>query len=220
VAVLAGRECTIYVGGTPTTMTGEACVSVAGEVYHVEAEAKRVLDPASAIVVYDGVTDESATAVIDYAAGRITLAEAAAGDVTVDAKYIPLHAVTYAKSADITLPAAQLADSTLLGDSAARAHKVASKCEISLAHFYLGSDDLDSTGGTLLLSTLLAGSPIYLKVAISDAQFLYGWFVPASAGWNHAIDDVLKGTLGLKGIVRTCTGRPTTEQALFSLVAN
>lgn len=215
---LAGRLVTLKVGGTPTAMTGEACSQVTGAVYQVTSAAKRILDPATAITVYDGAADESSTAVIDYATGLITLAEAPAGSVTVTAKYIPLISVAYAKSLDIGLPTKVWADVTCLGDSAGRKKAVADKCTLSLGHFYKAADDVDASGGTLLLSTLLAQSSIYCEVAISTVQTLRGWFNPTSADWKHSLDAALEGTLQLEGVIQTCVGR--TEQALFSLTTN
>lgn len=214
-APLAGRLCTIYLGGTPTTMTGEECEQADGLIYVVVDTAKQVLDPATAITVYDGVTDESATAVIDYATGRITLAEAPAGTVSVDAKYIPLLAVSQAKSVDIMLPTPVLADITLLGDTAPRQMSVASKCSISLAHFHAPADVMD--GDALLFSAIADGDKLFCKVAISTSQTLAGWFVPTTSDWKHDQMAALEGVLELEGVCQTCEGRPTTEQALFSL---
>ncbi len=220
-APLAGRLVTIKVGGTPTTMTGEACEQVSGVIYRVASSSKRILDPSTAITVYDdGEAKSESTIFLDYSAGLITLDGPPSGPVTVDAKYIPLVSVAYAKSLDVQLPTKVWADVTCLGDAAARKAAVADVCTMSLGHFYLAEDDVDATGGTLLLSTLLAQDAIFCEVAISTSQTLYGWFAPVDAKWRHSLTDALEGTLELEGIVRTCVGRPVTEQALFSLVTN
>lgn len=99
---ISGYQANLLQQGTPTTMTGEAMSLVAGTTYRVTAATKRILDYFSAITVFDGVTDITATVTsIDYLNGEVTLPGAPAGLVTITGKYIPTVAI--AKGRGFTL---------------------------------------------------------------------------------------------------------------------
>lgn len=215
-AILAGRLCTLYVGGTPTTMTTEACTQIgATDSYQIAEAAKRAIDPATAVEVFEDGSPSTPPA-IDYVNGIISYDDGGHGTITITAKYIPLHAFAEAKSADIVVPQAVMADVTLMGDTGSRVLEVAKKCEITLAHFATPATDFDVSESGLLFSALLAGELIFVRAAISTTQTINGWFAP-SATWQHDINEALQGTLTLVGQIQTCVGRPVTDQALFSL---
>jgi len=186
-------------------------------VARITEAAKRAIDPATTVAVFvDAFEISSGDYSVNFAEGTITFTDDQGNlAVTVTSKYVPLLAVSQAKSVDIQLPAPVLADVTLLGDTAPRQLAVAQKCSLSLAHFHQMSDDLDTGEGTLLLSTLLSGAPIFVEVKVSTLQTLRGWFMPTKADWKHGLDSALEGTLELTGVVQTCVGR--SDQALFSL---
>lgn len=218
--VQASRNVTLKVGGTPTTMTGEATTEV-GAVCTITAAAKRAIDPDSAVTVYDGVSDESATATIDFVNGVITLAEAPAGAVTITGKYIPLLTVAEAKALKVVRPQAVFADVTRLGDTAGRQCEVFKKCELTLTHMHAVNDDLDGGAGTTSLESLMAaGTPLFVEAALGG-ETLRGWFSVVDEDRTHGVEaDVQNATITLRGVVRDCVGRPTTEQALFSITTD
>lgn len=214
-AALAGRLCTIKVGGTSTAMTDEAC-SGSGTAYQITSTSKRCVDPGVAVTVkVNNVALADADFTMNHATGQIVLASSTTQAVTVTGNYIPLVTVAEARSASITLPTNVMADVTRVGDASRRMLAVAQKCEVTLEHFISPASDIDDSGSTLLFTTLVDGDPIFVEVAVSTSLTLRGWFVPSSASWAHKINEALVGTLALTGVVRTCVG--TSDQALFSL---
>lgn len=214
-ASLAGRLCTIKVGGTSTAMTNEACAG-SGVSYQITSTAKRCVDPGTAVTVkVNGASLADADFSLDFATGRITLASSTVQAVTITGNYIPLVSVAEARSASISLPVSVVADVTRVGDTSRRTLAVAQKCEMSLEHFIAPASDIDDSGSTLLFTTLVDGDPIFVEAAISTNVTLRGWFVPSSVGWSHKLNEALVGTLALTGVVRTCVG--VSDQALFSL---
>lgn len=218
---LAGRDCTIKTGLTPVAMTGEATTANGPRtVYTITSAAKRAIDPETAITVYDdGSPVTSTDYAVSYADGTITfsVARTLGHTVTVDAKYVPLSAALSARSAEVTLPQPQMADATLLGDAAARQVEIAKRCMVSLTHIHDPSEDLDTGGGTMLVSTVMGAARVFLEVKLSTSQTVRGWFTPSPAQTTHKLDSLMDTQLVLVGVVQTPVGRPSTDQALFSL---
>ena len=106
---IAGYNCEIYITGTSTAMTGEACTSETATVFQITDGAKEVFDPFTIFVVEDGGVPVATTGyTIDYLFGRITFAVAPAGAVTVDGAYLPRLAVADASEFSFTLSREQL----------------------------------------------------------------------------------------------------------------
>jgi hypothetical protein len=110
----AGYLATVSVTGTATTMTGEAMGNIAGTTFQITDAAKRIVDPATAIVIKDGGVVWGGTFTIDYLSGMVTLSGAPGGAVTIDGKYLPARQIAQAYEIDASLNR-NLADSSLLG---------------------------------------------------------------------------------------------------------
>lgn len=102
----AGFDTTLYVGGTPTSMTSEACTKItANTVYRITAAAKRVLDPETSVVVESDPLANGTwgviAATVDYFTGTVTVADQGASALVrvASAKYMPLLAAKHARSA-------------------------------------------------------------------------------------------------------------------------
>ena len=91
-AVLAGRNADIYLAtGTGTAMTGEATTSLGGNVYQITDTAKRAINPNASLTVLDGATPISSSRYqVAYGSGKIYLAAAPAGTITVTGEYLTL----------------------------------------------------------------------------------------------------------------------------------
>jgi predicted secreted protein len=101
----AGYMATIKQAGSPTTMTAEALTQVTGKYYQITNAAHRVIDRATAITVYDGVTDVTANVEhIDYLFGVVKFLNSytIVGSITVDGKYMPLATVGKARAYTLT----------------------------------------------------------------------------------------------------------------------
>lgn len=89
----AGYTAIISQSGTPTTLTSEATTMINAHNYQITTAARRVLDPATAVVVKDGITNVNAQVKsIDYLSGTITflLSYTVVGAITVSGKYLPM----------------------------------------------------------------------------------------------------------------------------------
>lgn len=108
-------------GGTATTMTTEACTLVSGTTYQISNVAKRVLDPATAIVVNNGGSPVSSADIvsIDALFGTVTLASGTWGTITISGKYIPRSAVAYVKSVKGSIKS-EIQDVTVMNSSGYR----------------------------------------------------------------------------------------------------
>jgi hypothetical protein len=114
----AAYNTTLKVGDTPTTLANAACTRItANTVYRITDATKRVLDPATAVVVESDPlangTWGAIAATVDYFTGTVTVADqGGTALVRVSGKYIPLANVLYAKAASFT----QAADSLDITD--------------------------------------------------------------------------------------------------------
>jgi hypothetical protein len=118
-AATAGYLATISMTGTATTMTGEAMTDISGGAttsFQITATTKRIVDPATAIVITDLNTGApwAGTFTIDYLTGTVTLSGAAVGGITITGKYLPVRQIAQAYELDVSL-ARNLPDSSLLG---------------------------------------------------------------------------------------------------------
>lgn len=99
---VSGYNCVIKKGGTPTTMTAEACTQVGStKTYFITNAVKRVISYLDALTVLDGGVDHTADVLsIDYLTGQVTFKSAytPGGAITVTGKYIPLVVIAKAKS--------------------------------------------------------------------------------------------------------------------------
>jgi len=105
-------------GGTPTTITKEACENVSGYTYHITAPAKRYLDPATAVLVYDNNVLQTSGYVI--AGGcQIQFDADPTGPVTVSGKYLPTGSeTTFVQNWQLTLDQGGIFETTSLGATA------------------------------------------------------------------------------------------------------
>jgi hypothetical protein len=102
---VVGYNAVISIPGTPTTMTAEACALVSGKTYQITNAAHRVISFNDSLTVLDNAVDHTANvSTIDYLTGTITFLSAytPTGPITVTGKYIPLVAVSKAKSFNLT----------------------------------------------------------------------------------------------------------------------
>ena len=209
---LLGSQASIKVAGTAVAITGEALGQVAGTEYQVTNTAKRALDPATAIKVYDGGVEILATSyVVDYAHGVVTLGTAPSGAVTMDGAYLPLLSVAEARAADVDL-GCETADVSRFGDAADRLFPTRAKCSLSLEHLHGTAEDLDSGAGEWTFRGKL-GQAVFVEVN-EGSEKLRGWFLLTSQKASIKLADAIGKSVSATGVVQTCAGR--SEQALFS----
>lgn len=115
----ASHLATVSVTGTATAMTGEAMTDVSGGAktsFQITATSKRIVDPATAIVINDTHTGGAwaGTFTIDYLTGTVTLSGAATASITITGKFLPSRQILNAYEVDVNLTK-NLVDTSLLG---------------------------------------------------------------------------------------------------------
>lgn len=216
----AGFETTLYVGGTPTTMTTEATTEVAaGVTYQVTNTAKRVVDPATAISVADnGGAVAAGNYTLDYLTGTLTFSVAPTAPVTITGKYIPLLPIATARSASVSSEVAAL-DSTVFNTNGEPGNTPGlRKATASISDLDPAETDLDSGGGTTKLSTFISSRvPMFLKVGYGDGNAFYGWGFLEKRDKSSPAAELVSVELSWSASSREATGR--SEVVCFTDVA-
>ena len=214
-----GWPTTIKVSGTSTAMLAEATSAIADDSAgrhrrQITNATKRVLDPATALTVKDGGVAVAAANVysVDYQFGIVTFAlgYVIGGAVTFDASYLPLLAVTDARSVDISVER-QVIDTTTYDSAVAASGGRRSTpgllgftAEMELLD---GVDsDLDPGADTLVLHTLLtADTPKLVEVQYAPGYYFRGWATLTGIERSSTPEDVLKKTVKMVGSSQTAT---------------
>lgn len=212
---------TMKISGAAVVMTGEACSLVGGYVYRPTNAAHRIFDPATALVVKDGVTPIApANVVVDYLAGTVTLSGAPAGAVTIDGAYLPLLAVLEAHEYAAKV-SRKLVDANNCAAADIYSRRVATSLDFegSVKCRSLLTDDQDPGAGTVKLGTLFDGStPVLYEQGISP-NFLRAWVMLEAVDPTGAQGELLDLSLTMKGCAQKATGTGRTERVLCAFVS-
>lgn len=169
-APTAGFLAVVKTAGTSTATTAEPTTDGgAHTAYQITNTAKRVLDPAVAVVVYkDAVEQASSLYTLDYLTGTVTFATPLAAEavVTITANYLPLLTVATARDVSFSSTRERI-DVTPYQTSQYRVFKAGMLgVEGTLGLVEFGEVDHDSGAGTVKFTTLLDGfSPVFLEIA-------------------------------------------------------
>ena len=196
-APTVGFLAVIKTSGTSTAMVAEATTDVGGAhtTYQITDTAKRVLDPATAVVVdKDGVPAAAADYTLDYFTGTVTFAVALGAGVVVtfDASYLPLLEVATARDVSLSLARERL-DKTAYQTSQYRQFTLGvGTCEGSLELLEFGEVDHDGGAGTVQFTTLIDGTtPVLLEIApATTGNRLRCWALLTTAGHKSPHDDL------------------------------
>lgn len=96
------------VSASATVMTNEACALVSGKTYRITAATKRVIDPATTLVIKDGATDQTANVLsVDLLFGTVTFKSTytVTGAVTVTGAYLPTAQICSINKYTLTMQA-------------------------------------------------------------------------------------------------------------------
>jgi hypothetical protein len=187
----AGYSAKLYRSGTSTSMTAEATTLVTGKTYRVTNAAKRMLDPAVAVVVDDGGSPVSASDIlsIDYLHGLVTFdpSYTVSGAITFDANYLPLSQIADVYNASFSTSVMML-DDTVYEDTTVS--RKAGLKDLS------GSFSAYDEAATAISSLMAAGTVLYLT-----------WMQTGSATVDHLRARVLleseDASVAVDGLVET-----------------
>jgi hypothetical protein len=195
-AITTASVSVLSVGGTSTAVSAGAATNTAGNAYQINTASRRVMDPATAVVAYDGGVPATVSS-IDYLFGIVTLAAPPGGAVTVDYNYIPLLPMVSIKSYEIS-PSRTALDSTVMSSTTTYKSVMLGLKDASGSISGLDplDTDLDSGGGTVTLQGIFAaGVTKFLDIAISSAISFRAWVVFPDIKTNGEVDGLVEGTV-------------------------
>lgn len=195
----AAWNASVKISGTPVVMTGEATTLVSGTTYRITNTAKRIIDPATAVVVKDGGTPVTPTA-IDYLFGTVTLGSAPGGAVTVDGAYVPTAALAEAKSVEMAASLAVL-DKSAFGAQARSKMTGLLDFTASIGRLAVPLDDIDPvTGGVQSLdSRMKAGTALLVDWLVDGTNRLRGWFLVKGYKVTGQLEQLVEVTVEFEG---------------------
>ena len=201
---IAGYTATVKATGAATAMTGEAVTLVTGTTYQITNTARRIMDPDTAVVVYDDATPLTVGTdyTVNYLFGIITLTGAPSGTVTVDGGYLAAYDVGELRGVSVTCTR-DLADVSVHGTQA-KAHLPTLKdCSGSFNTLRYFFEDIDTdTGGTQSIQAwFAAGTPKLLEVDFGSGtqRYLRAWVMFEGLDLSAAVDGVVEGTANFQG---------------------
>lgn len=209
----AGFNTTIKVGGTPVSMTNEACTKLTANTrYQITDATKRILDPATVAPLIevdplgDGNWEEAEDHTIDadlmlFGIVTFTVDQGVNALVRVTAYYIPTHSIVEAKAIEIN-EKNELADDTVYGDTARSAMPTGFKdFDGNIDQLDPGTEDLDAGGGVLKLKTLLANrTKFLLEVRPGGSGHSFrGWAIFSGRKAVPELADLVKFGFPFKG---------------------
>jgi hypothetical protein len=193
----AGYSAKLYRSGTSTSMTAEATTLVTGKTYRITNAAKRMLDPAVAVVVDDGGSPVSASDIlsIDYLHGLVTFdpSYTVSGAITFDANYLPLSQIADVYTASFSTSVMTL-DDTVYEDTAVS--RKAGLKDLS------GSFSAYDEAATAISSLMAAGTVLYLtwmQTGSATADHLRARVLLESEDASVAVDGLVETTYNVVG---------------------
>lgn len=178
-AATAGYLTQVFINGTATTMTGEACTKISSgppEVWRISSATKRVIDPDTPVVIQNEDTDDvTSDFTIDYLSGTLTSQTGGYAQVTVSGKYLPRLQVAEGRSANVNMQRAEL-DTSVEGESYTKVvlgKKSATGEIVTLAPL---DEDLDSGGTTRTWAEVLDGAgEVMIDTVLTPTSTVRAW---------------------------------------------
>lgn len=212
----AGFTCALKQTGTAVAMTGEATTNTTGNTYQVTNSAKRVLDPATAITVYDGATPiADANVTVDYLFGKVTLSSPPGGAVTIDGAYLPTYAVAEPRAFELNF-SKSIHESTVMAATTTAKARTPGLKDLSGSITSLDNllTDLDSGGTTIVPFTdWQSGTRRVLEITFPSGQIFRAFVLFSGISEKDAVDGLLESTLNFEG--NAATGTDQTEGSSF-----
>lgn len=201
-AAVAGLTARLLQGITPEVMTAQATTSLGGNVYQITDATRRILDPATAVVVDDGGTPIAASGVddIDFMTGTVTLASAPSGAVTIDAAYVPTVDIADCFGVSIN-DSTELYDATTFATSnvstlSRRRISGLTAIDVEISSLQLLAVEPDDDEDFVIRELVDQGAPILIEVRLSTvAPLLRAWAILSAANIDSPIDGRIESTI-------------------------
>jgi hypothetical protein len=193
----AGFNSSIYIGGTATAATGEACTSLGGDAWQITSAAKRVWDPDTVPSFTDNGTpiDPADIDSIDYLFGIVQFNTSPVGPIVVDMEYIPLLEIAsgYNFTVDMNV---DVLDATVFGDAAYRRIPGLKMASGSFEIWDVTSTDLDPGAGSRVLDAVFQGRTLVLfSVTATSAWIFRCWGYVSKLTTGAGVADLVGSTI-------------------------
>ncbi|QDP63944.1 MAG: hypothetical protein Unbinned3992contig1000_58 [Prokaryotic dsDNA virus sp.] len=196
-AIAASFNASVFVTGTSTGLTGapgepmtDLGIGGARVTWQITAEAKRIIDPATPITIFDDTAGAAwgGTFTIDYLHGIVTLNAAAASTIKIQGNYLPRSEITSAYEYDVSL-SKTLADVTAFsGGTNDHISRIATLSDLS-GSLSCYDNTTTSYGGMTLKQVFDSTTPKVLEVNMS-ASILRAFVLMEGTELSMAVDGV------------------------------
>lgn len=175
---VAGYGCTVKASGAAVAMTAEACALVSGNIYQITNTAKRIVDPATTLTVYENGIASVLAYTFNYLYGIVTFPSAPTTPITVTGAYLPVASVAESKGFTISLKP-DLLDVTSFDSSGARSKRLGLlDADFKLERLSM-FDDIDPVTGGLqtVESRFAAGTAYLLEFGLGGVYTFRAWVI-------------------------------------------
>lgn len=194
---------TVKVTGSSTSLTAEPCSLVSGKTYRITNSAKRILDPATAVVVYDGGSPVDDSDILSYSPlfGTVTFQPSytVGGAITVDGAYLPTFDLAGAREFSFNR-ATDLLDVSVFDATADYKRRLYGLGDFTASVGALDTThtDMDPSGATQTLTTMNdAQTPFVVAIALSSVEYRF-WVTIESMEVSGAVDGLIECSLSLQ----------------------
>ena len=197
---LAGYVAQIKLSGAAVAMTAEPCGLVGGNVFQITDASRRIVDPATAVVVKENGAPTTLAPTIDYLFGVITFPSAPTAPITIDGAFIPTYSVAECRGIAIGV-SADLGDVSVFETSAKKKLALLHDVSGSIDRLLLPLDDIDTvTGGTQSLDAwMIAGEWRVLDVLFAAGVRLRAFVIFGSYDVNASVEGLVEVSVAYEG---------------------
>lgn len=208
----AAYNASIAITGTSTALTaapGEPMTDVSGgakTVWQITNAAKRIVDPATAIVIYDDNTGApwAGTFTIDYFFGTVTLNVAAATTIKIQGNYLPRSVITNAYEYNISMTRG-LAETSVFSTGHTLRTRALSDISGSISCY----DNTSTSYSGMTLKDVFDSATAKVLEVDMGTTVLRAFVLMESSELSSAVDGVqtLSSNFQASGVVATTTGQ-------------
>lgn len=193
---LAGKGSALKKSGASSAMANEPMTSLGGGAYQITSTARRVVDPAVAVVVEDAAVPVASNLWrFDYLFGIVTFSGySPGGAITVDANYLATADAAEVRSVALSMARDQ-GDDTVMGDAA--------RSKLPLLKDLTGSASVLAHPSVDWLALMNAGTPVLLEFRpASTGEFFRAWVLVSGFDEGATFDGLVETTVNFEGASR------------------
>lgn len=199
---IASYNAAIRMNGAANAVTAEACALVVAGVYQVTNTARRVWDPAVAVIVKDGgVTVSALLYTFDYLRGIVTfVGYSPSGAITVDGSWASMVSVAEGRAFSFAAML-DLADASIFGTAFKVKQPTLSDVQASMEILSSPLLDLDGvTGGVQSLVSFVENATVKVfEISLPSSFYLRAFVMVDSMEIAAAVEGLVGTTVNMQG---------------------